>query len=233
MVSKVKATVEFINIAGTSVYEFILKPQGRIPLFYAGQFLHLAIDEYDPSFEWPESRVFSIASGNTRKNMIRIIVSVKGLFTQRMCEKLTVNSSVWLKLPYGNFNFDKTNDNLILIAGGTGIAPYISYIEECLDKNINRKINLLYGLKSSQLNLFHNFLYECKNKMSNFDFTQFSENGEIGYENGIINLDKIDFEKNKESQFYLSGPELMVSNYQNLLLRKGIEKEKIHIDKWQ
>ena len=37
-------------------------PNGRAPRFRPGQFLHLALDAYDPSGFWPDSRVFSIAS---------------------------------------------------------------------------------------------------------------------------------------------------------------------------
>jgi len=46
-----------------TVSTITLKPSRRLPNFKPGQFLHLALDPYDPTVGfWPESRVFSIAA---------------------------------------------------------------------------------------------------------------------------------------------------------------------------
>ena len=61
---RLKAIVTEVNPYGTGVYQIRMRPESRIPCFKAGQFLHLTLDGFDPSSGfWPESRVFSIASG--------------------------------------------------------------------------------------------------------------------------------------------------------------------------
>jgi NAD(P)H-flavin reductase len=61
--SKIQAEIVSVEPYGKDFFEVRMKPQGRVPRFKAGQFLHLTIDDYDPSGGfWPESRVFSIAS---------------------------------------------------------------------------------------------------------------------------------------------------------------------------
>ena len=63
---KLPATVQEIITHGDDVFSLRLAPQRQIPPYLPGQFLHLALDAYDPSSHWPESRVFSIATSPTR-----------------------------------------------------------------------------------------------------------------------------------------------------------------------
>ena len=59
---KIRCQVQQITAHGDHVYTVDLTPERPVPRFRPGQFLHLTLDDYDPSGFWPESRVFSIAS---------------------------------------------------------------------------------------------------------------------------------------------------------------------------
>ena len=62
---KINCKVFSIDAHSDSVFTIKLKPSRRLPHFKPGQFLHLALDSYDPTGGyWPESRVFSIASAS-------------------------------------------------------------------------------------------------------------------------------------------------------------------------
>src|ERR1035438_8343115 len=93
-----------------------------------GQFLHLTVDDYDPSGFWPESRVFSIASSPRERKRLRICYSVKGRYTTKMEQVLKVGGEVWVKLPYGDFVIDGSND-AVLLAGGTGISAFTAFLQ--------------------------------------------------------------------------------------------------------
>jgi ferredoxin-NADP reductase len=62
VVRKIPCMVRDIADHGERVYTVVLEPSSAVPRFKPGQFLHLALDPYDGSGFWPESRVFSIAS---------------------------------------------------------------------------------------------------------------------------------------------------------------------------
>ena len=124
----------------------MLQPQKRCPRFNPGQFLHLALDPYDPSCQWPESRVFSIANSPTRRDKIKITYAVKGKYTSRKYNEIKKYDLVWIKLHYGTFTFDYTAENIVLIAGGTGITPFVSFLEYAIDKNIQLNNWLYYGI---------------------------------------------------------------------------------------
>ena len=101
MIKKLRSeTIRFDNpIPGIYIAEF--RPLEKKIKFKPGQFLHLALDEYDPSFPWPESRCFSMQS-SPEDEVIRITFSVKGRYTARMVEELHLGKIVSLKLPYGD-----------------------------------------------------------------------------------------------------------------------------------
>jgi len=232
---KIKANVRCVNRHSDNVIEYFLRPEGRIPSFKPGQFLHLSIDPYDPSQSWPESRVFSIAN-SPGSDIIRIVISVKGKYTARMASELVEGSIVWLKFPYGSFTFESTGNHMVLIAGGTGISPYISFFEHCLAMKDSRAIALYYGVREEKLIIFESILKKCKEQMTLFNYTIFCE-GVIhklthNIKVGIIDIAQILRENPNNSDFYLSGPPLMIEEFKQRLLKNKIYPERIFIDEW-
>ena len=172
-VRKIRCTVERIADHGDRVYTVDLKPERPVPVFRPGQFLHLALDAYDPSGFWPESRVFSIASSPAERNRLTVIYSVKGQYTSRMEQELCVGRGVWVKLPYGEFVVDGGAD-AVLIAGGTGITAFQAFIEGLPPDHPN-KVVLLYGARCPEL-LLARELGEAKVRLvKNFQRYYFAE----------------------------------------------------------
>ena len=120
---KLRCTVCELRDHGDRVYSLRLRSERPLPQFRSGQFLHLALDPYDPSGFWPESRVFSIASSPGRKDEVEIVYSVKGRFTSRMEKELCAGGEVWVKLPYGEFVVCAPPRLLPPPAAAVGVAP--------------------------------------------------------------------------------------------------------------
>lgn len=237
--AKIPVKVILVTKHTENVCSYVLKPEKKCPSFKPGQFLHLAIDPYDPSYPWPESRVFSIANSPTRKETIKITFVVKGRFTKRMYKEINEGDIVWLKLPYGNFTFNDSIENTaILIAGGTGITPYISFMEYAIDSKLNKKIVLYYGVRSKDLLLFADVISECENKLLNFKKVIYIEELESDedkkYRKGILDMDKIYMEaENNNAHFYLSGPIEMIKKFKSYFRKHSVAETNIHIDEWE
>lgn len=232
---KIQATVTTVIRHSETVIEYTFRPEGRIPFFKPGQFLHLAIDPYDPSQNWPDSRVFSIANAPETET-IRIVISVKGKFTARMASELVEGSVVWLKFPYGNFTFENSINHLVLVAGGTGISPYISFLEHCLTKKDSPAISLYYGVREERLIIFESIIEKCKEILQLFNYTIFCEgtirNMTHCKKGGLIDMAQIFRENPSDSGFYISGPPLMIEHIKRILLEHQILPERIFIDEW-
>jgi len=153
---KVHCRIERIIDHGERVYTIDLVPDKRAPVFKPGQFLHLALDEYDPSDFWPESRPFSIASASHRRERLSLTYSVKGRFTARMEKELMNGKSVWVKLPYGEFVIQDTSD-VVLFAGGTGITAFTAFLDG-LTAEFLKKVYLAYGARNARLLIFRDWV---------------------------------------------------------------------------
>lgn len=234
---KIPAIVENVTKHTDTVCSIVLQPQKKCPSFNPGQFLHLALDPYDPSCQWPESRVFSIANSPTRRDKIKITYAVKGRYTSRMYNEIKKDDLVWIKLPYGAFTFADKAENIVLIAGGTGITPFVSFLEYAIDKNIQSNICLYYGVKNENLLLHKEIIRECDHKINNFIHKIYVENindAQYNYFHGMLNIEGIYKDtKDLDCIYYISGPPEMVKCFKEYLKRQDIKDEKIRIDEWE
>lgn len=237
---KIKCLVKTITDHSNQVYSLDLLPEKRIPRFRSGQFLHLAIDEYDPSKFWPDSRVFSIASASRNSRLIRITYSVKGKFTTRMENELKEGMTVWVKMPYGDFVIDEMEE-AVLMAGGTGITAFTAFLEQ-LDFNSAGNVLLVYGARTPELLIYSNFVENIARLHNNLRVIYFVEkmlDSDIrrGVEmiHGIISVDQIlPFIQNKDaSTFYLSGPPVMIDSLRAQLQKENVGPNQIKIDAWE
>ncbi len=230
---KIKATVEEVVKHTGSVVSYRFVPQGRVPKFHAGQFLHLALDEYYPDRQWPESRVFSIASSpSERAKELAVTISVKGRYTGRIFNTLEEGSECWLKLPYGEFLFP-SDRRLILIAGGVGITPYLSLLKQMLEEKSGQTVTLCYGVRSAEHYLFGELLGRCEAELPNFGKTVYCEDGSLPGNRGTLDIAAIHAAAPEGSLFYLSGPPAMIDTFKNRLRDLGVESERIRLDDWE
>ncbi|HEX4568193.1 MAG TPA: FAD-dependent oxidoreductase, partial [Vicinamibacterales bacterium] len=152
MTQKLRCSVERVIAHGERVYSLALRPERPVPRFRAGQFLHFALDPYDPSGFWPESRVFSIASSPAERDEIRVTYAVHGRFTERMEREAIEGRRVWIKLPYGEFIIDSRND-IVLLAGGTGVTAFTAFLEDVPPAE-DQSITLAYGARMVNLLIY-------------------------------------------------------------------------------
>jgi NAD(P)H-flavin reductase len=243
---KVRAEVKSVTQHGSGVYAVVLRPMSALPRFKAGQFLHLTIDEYDPAGGfWPESRVFSIASAPGSQDL-EIVYSVKGKYTHRMETELYAGKEVWLKLPYGSFTIDaalKSDEDVVLIAGGTGISPYLAYLEQLQGSEpSSRRIRLYYGIRENDMVLAAELLDACCSAglMQCFLYVENEDpDGRLPKasvkRSGRLQCDSILLESSdlQKPVFFLSGPPGMIALFKRELISASIDPERIMIDEWE
>ena len=238
---KIRCTVKKIENHGDHVYTVDLTPERPLPRFKPGQFLHLTLDDYDASGFWPESRVFSIASSPAQRNHLKISYSVKGKYTTRMENELHEGMSVWVKLPYGDFVIQDTN-NVVLLAGGTGITAFIAYIDG-LSNELNGNVFLGYGARKIELLLYRNLIDAKAKANEHFRFLYFLEDddGDSNYLNpnefliGCLSLEAIwnQLQEPQYATYYIAGPPTMIQSFTTKLLSKNIKQEQTKVDAWE
>jgi len=240
---KLRCRVQKIINHGDHVYTVDLKPERALSRFKPGQFLHLALDDYDPSGFWPESRVFSIASSPAQRNDLRISYSVRGRYTARMENELHEGRWVWVKLPYGDFVIRDAN-NVVLLAGGTGITAFIAFIDGLTDEFHNR-VFLAYGARKPELLLYRDLIDARGGTNNGFHAFYFVETDDKnkndstnaqspGFFAGCVSLEAIwtRLKNPQETTYYIAGPPAMIQALTGNLLKKDISPEMIKVDAW-
>ncbi|MCR4417190.1 MAG: FAD-dependent oxidoreductase [Ignavibacteria bacterium] len=194
-------------------------------IYLPGQFLHLALDDYDGIGEWPESRCFSIQSSPDEKEL-KITFSVKGNYTKRMREEIQLNKFVWLKLPYGDmFQRNYLKENCVFIAGGTGVTPFLSLFNHNSFYEF-QKPKIYLGFRNKNYNVFEIELGNIKNY--NYEMKIFYEDL-----HGNLNIESIFRENPQSKTYFISGPPLMIKNFKNFLINIGINQNCIITDDWE
>jgi ferredoxin--NADP+ reductase len=132
---------------------------GPVPDFRAGQFVTLAVQF--PDEDRMTYRAYSISSPPEEKRYFELYIKwttkpVMGKLTSALFGMKEGDTLYWRK-PAGAFTIedkkaDRTPDSrrLVLVASGTGLAPFISYVLHLKSIGSKREIVLLHGAKYAQ-----------------------------------------------------------------------------------
>lgn len=91
------------------------------------------------------SRPFTIVS-TPDDDLISFIIKKVGVFTTELFN-LKPGDTLDIEAPHGNMYFEEEIKNIIFIAGGTGITPFICMQKHVKEKNIMINFKLFYSVK--------------------------------------------------------------------------------------
>lgn len=115
--------VDAIVPAGVGLVEIRLRPLGKPVAFVPGQFALVYIEAKDGWHRHP----FTIASSPT-EGVIRVTVKALGDYTSSLRDILEPGMPAVIGGPHGRFNHAKGTRDQIWIAGGVGVAPFLSWM---------------------------------------------------------------------------------------------------------
>ncbi len=155
MVVDNKGKITYLQVIKEDLAIFKITPEnGQIPDFKAGQFL--TIGTHVPSEGKIIRRAYSIASAPEQKKYWELYIRwvkkpVPGRLTTQLFNMKEGDDILWVK-PTGIFTInekmhDGTPDNrrMVLIGGGTGLAPFVSYSNHLHATGNKREIVVLHG----------------------------------------------------------------------------------------
>jgi ferredoxin/flavodoxin---NADP+ reductase len=155
MVVDNKGTISYIRVLKEDLAIIRVTPNdGPVPDFKAGQFVTLGL--HIPTEGKIVRRAYSIASQPEQKKYFELVIRwvrkpVPGRLTTELFSKKEDDEIIWVK-PTGIFtineklhNGDPDNRRMVLIGGGTGLAPFISYSLHMKAIGSKREIVVLHG----------------------------------------------------------------------------------------
>ncbi len=142
--------------------------------------------------------------------------------------------------PYGEFYAKDTENEMVFIGGGAGMAPMRSHIFDQLRRlKSKRKMTFWYGARSKREMFYVEDFDMLAKENDNFEWhvalsDPLPEDNWEGYTGFIHNVLFEEYIKNhpapEDCEFYMCGPPIMNSSVINMLLENGVEPENIFLD---
>ena len=142
--------------------------------------------------------------------------------------------------PFGEFFARETDNEMVFIGGGAGMAPMRSHIfDQLLRINTNRKISFWYGARSMKEIFYQEEFEKLARDNENFSFhialsdalPEDNWDGLTGFIHQVTEDEYLSKHPAPEDcEFYLCGPPMMNSSCIKMLSDLGVEEENIMLD---
>ena len=197
--------------------------------FLPGQFVMAAQEEY-PSV----SRAYSIAAAQDN-NHIELCIKIleKGALSSAL-NKIKEGDQLLIDGPYGKFVLQEAQEDLIFIAGGTGIAPIRAMLQALWKQGKKNEMWLFYRFKEQESYLYREEWEAAAQERKNFHLipsTRGSSQWKGETDRPQLLLKKyIATPEGKE--VYVCGSPEMVREISADLLDQGFTREQLHREMW-
>jgi NAD(P)H-flavin reductase len=201
--------------------------------FKAGQFVSFEV--LSPRLNKPVTRPYSIASPPSQRDVVTLLLNlVPGGPGSTYLFSLKEGDATRFKGPAGAFYLkDEGARDLLLVATGTGIAPFRSMIYHLLEQDASQRVTLYWGLRSQRDLYYQDELLTLAVRHARFRFVTTLSRPEQGWtgETGRVTR-LVDEQVTSVSNLavYLCGNSGMLNDVTALISKKGLCP--IHKEKW-
>ncbi|MBZ9539017.1 ring-hydroxylating dioxygenase ferredoxin reductase family protein [Modicisalibacter tunisiensis] len=234
-VGKLEGTVAMVESLSEDSIELGVDLDDEAALaFLPGQYIHIDV----PGTEAHRSYSFSSKPGERRATfLIRNIPN--GVMSGYLTERAQVGDRLALTGPMGSFYLRDITRPVLMLAGGTGLAPFLSMLERLVQKKADgeaneQPIHLIYGVNKDDHLVKVDALEHFAKELDNFTYAtvvvdEASEHPRKGYvthhmDAGVLHDGDIDV--------YLCGPPPMVDAVLRYFDEQGITPQSFYYEKF-
>ena len=213
---------------------FVLVPdteKGTKELAYFGAGKYLTVFEEIEGMKI--TRAYSISSKPGDALEGRYMLTIKrvdgGLMSNYILDTWKEGTAVTVSAPEGHFEYQPLRDakNVICLAGGSGITPFISMAGAVIDGDEEFNMTLIYGSRSRENILFYDELEEIKSTGKVNVVHVLSDDDAEGFEKGFITAELIKkyAPENEPYSIFICGPQGMYEFLDKEIAKLGLEKK--------
>jgi Na+-transporting NADH:ubiquinone oxidoreductase subunit F len=217
---------------------------------YRGDWDKFNMWQFVSKVDEPVTRAYSMASYPLEKSIIMLNVRIASpppsmssvppgkmssyIFSLKPGDEVTISG------PFGEFFARETDNEMVFIGGGAGMAPMRSHIFDQFRRlHTDRKVSFWYGARSKREAFYQDDFDEIDAENENFDWhlalsdplPEDEWSGDTGFIHQVV------FEKYlknhpapEDVEYYMCGPPMMNQAVINMLLDLGVEPENIMLD---
>ena len=207
---------------------FTLKSETPVT-FLPGQYVNLQV----PGTK--ETRSFSFSSMPNQTELSFLIRDVPdGLMSTYMRQKAEVDDFMMFSGPYGSFYLRPVERPVLMLAGGTGLAPFLSMLLWLKDNRTEQPIRLAYGVNTNADLVELESLQKLKAALPDFDFFTCvvdtdSGHPKLGYVTSHLSAEDL---HDGNVDVYVCGPPPMVEGVRKWMAGVGVTPKNFLFEKF-
>jgi propane monooxygenase reductase subunit len=224
----VVGTLAAVDMLTTDIARVRFDLGGEELPFVAGQFVNVEI----PGTK--QLRTFSFANSPAEKGIVELIVKLypDGAFS-RFLRESPLGTPVRILGPYGQLKVYLSHRPILMIAGGSGLAPLLSMLRDLAAKECDRPVSLFFGARSEADLYLVDEIREIGSGLAEFEFVPVLSqswtqdwHGETGMVTDAIRR----WRPELAHDVYLCGPPPMIDAAVPLLKDAGVRPRNIYFD---
>jgi CDP-4-dehydro-6-deoxyglucose reductase len=183
----------------------------------------------------PVTRAYSIASPPSGNRFELCLNRVQGGQFSPYLFSMQPGDSVEMRGPFGTFVWREPPQDSVLVATGTGIAPFRAMLPSRLAKDSLHRITLVFGVRHEHSLLYRDEFELLASKHSNFHFWPTLTSPGSGW-SGRTGRVQQHIERaigpSRDIDVYICGLREMVDTVRNMLKSLGFERRRIIYEKY-
>ncbi|MBI1784011.1 2Fe-2S iron-sulfur cluster binding domain-containing protein [Candidatus Sumerlaeota bacterium] len=229
---KVRIARIFQETPQVKTFRLISPEGGDLPFVYKpGQFVTLTASPEGK----PVKRSYTMSSSPTRGGGIDLTVKREehGLFSRFLDDRAKEGDLLDIRGPFGRFTFTGSEaKNIVLIAGGVGVTPFMSMIRYLTDRCWPGEIALIYSCRTPAEFIFGEEIEHLARRFPNFrpviTMTRAAEGDWNGRKGRITKDLMLEFAPDiRDRRVYICGPTPMIQAMKALVQEIGVSADLI------
>ena len=211
--------IERISRLNASVVGLTARILGPAPLkFLSGQYANLQVPG---TAEW---RSYSMANEPGEQRVLEFFVRLlkDGAMSRYLTERALPGDTIACSGPQGTFYLREGTRRVLMVAGGTGVAPMVSMLRQMVRSQQPRAVTLCFGVNETA-DLFHvDELGALAKSLPHFDLHIAVARGSSThiYHSGMV-TDLIGEDGLADTDVYLCGPPAMTDCARTIVVNRG------------
>ncbi|QPL46070.1 ring-hydroxylating dioxygenase ferredoxin reductase family protein [Halomonas sp. A40-4] len=229
-VGKVEGTLSVVDQLSEDSIELVVDLDEQEGLaFLPGQYIHIDV----PGTDAHRSYSFSSLPGDKRATFLIRNIS-KGVMSGYLTERAAAGDRLTLTGPLGSFYLREVTRPVLMLAGGTGLAPFLSMLEQLSEKGCDTPIHMIYGVNKDDHLVKTDALDVFAERLPGFTYStvivdEESDHPRKGYVTHHMDAEVM---HNGDVDVYLCGPPPMVDAVLKHFDAEGIEPQSFYYEKF-
>ncbi len=188
--------------------------------YKAGQYLTIKVKANGKT----HNRCFSISSTPT-DNFLRITVKLNGDVSHHFYNSAKIGDKIESLLPVGDFVYNSNSaakNNYVLVAGGSGVTPLYSMLQQMLQQETQSTVTLLYAAKDESEFIFRTALQQLATQNPNFSYQEFIS--------GVNRIGANNLQQVANTHYFICGPDSLKQGVAATLKTLNVSNTHIHTE---